>query len=285
MGFQQGFRINTNTNTASLDTYRAYSKSQAGLEPNIERLSSGLRINSAKDDAAGLAISERMNNQVRGMQQANRNVQQGMNLLQTAEGAISEIGNILGRMRELAVQSASDTVNTSDRESLNLEFGQLKDEITRIARSTEYNGRKLLRGDHNGTENDPALTLQIGSNNDSNDQIEVEIGNFEVNSVWFGATSSVNSGIDDPNTVGNYVDASEVDFLDLSDLEYSQTSITNLDAMIGAVNMLDQKLKRCAKWGRFYYANWIQGWSNVCFKNHECAGLQPRSTASSGRGA
>ena len=234
MGFQQGFRINTNT--ASLDTYRAYSKSQAGLEQNIERLSSGKRITSAKDDAAGLAISERMNNQVRGMQQANRNVQQGMNLLQTAEGAISEIGNILGRMRELAVQSASDTVNTSDRESLNLEFGQLKDEITRIARSTEYNGRKLLRGDHNGTENDPALTLQIGSNNDSNDQIEVEIGDFEVNSVWFGATSSVNSGIDDPNTVGNYVDASEVDFLDLSDLEYSQTSITNLDAMIGAVN-------------------------------------------------
>jgi len=108
MGFQQGFRINTNT--ASLDTYRAYSKSQAGLEQNIERLSSGLRINSAKDDAAGLAISERMNNQVRGMQQANRNVQQANNMLQTAEGAISEIGNILGRMRELAVQSASPTL-------------------------------------------------------------------------------------------------------------------------------------------------------------------------------
>ena len=101
-----------------------------------------MRINSAKDDAAGLAISERMNNQVRGMQQANRNVQQGVNLLQTAEGAMNKISSVLGRMRELAVQSASDTVNTSDRESLNLEFGQLKDEITRIARSTEYTSNR-----------------------------------------------------------------------------------------------------------------------------------------------
>ncbi len=145
MGFQQGFRINTNT--ASLDTYRAYSKSQAGLEQNIERLSSGLRINSAKDDAAGLAISERMNNKIRGMQQANRNVQQGVNLLQTAEGGMNEIGNILGRMRELAVQSASDTVNDDDRSSIDLEFDQLKSEITRIASATEYNNTTLINGD------------------------------------------------------------------------------------------------------------------------------------------
>jgi flagellin len=145
VGFQQGFRINTNT--ASLDTYRAYSKSQAGLEQNIERLSSGLRINSAKDDAAGLAISERMNNKIRGMQQANRNVQQGVNLLQTAEGGMNEIGNILGRMRELAVQSASDTVNDDDRSSIDLEFDQLKSEITRIASATEYNNTTLINGD------------------------------------------------------------------------------------------------------------------------------------------
>ncbi|MDP6414263.1 MAG: flagellin [Gammaproteobacteria bacterium] len=142
MGFQQGFRINTNT--ASLDTYRAYSKSQAGLETNIERLSSGLRINNAGDDTAGSAISNRMDNQVRGMQQANRNVQQGNNMLQTAEGGLDEISNILGRMRELAVQSASDGMNTDDRSSIDLEFQQLKAEITRIADGTEYNGKKLL---------------------------------------------------------------------------------------------------------------------------------------------
>ena len=149
MGFQQGFRINTNT--ASLDTYRAYSKSQAGLETNIERLSSGLRINNAGDDTAGSAISNRMDNQVRGMQQANRNVQQGNNMLQTAEGGLNEISNILGRMRELAVQSASDGMNTDDRSSIDLEFQQLKAEITRISDSTEYNGTKLLNENLNST--------------------------------------------------------------------------------------------------------------------------------------
>ena len=144
MGFQQGFRINTNT--AALDTYRSYSSAQADLEQNIERLSSGKRINRASDDAAGLAISERMNNQIRGMQQANRNVQQGTNLIQTTEGGLDQIQNILGRMRELAVQSASDTMNIDDRGSINLEFNQLRAEITQIADSTEYNGMKLLNG-------------------------------------------------------------------------------------------------------------------------------------------
>ena len=164
MGFQQGFRINTNT--ASLNTYRSYGSAQAGLEKNIERLSSGLRINKAADDAAGLAISNRMDNQVRGMQQANRNVQQGNNMLQTAEGAMNEIGNILGRMRELAVQSASDTVSSDDRSSIDLEFDQLRSEINRIANSTEYNNTKLVDGSRaktgtakNVTGSDDGLTL------------------------------------------------------------------------------------------------------------------------------
>ena len=164
MGFQQGFRINTNT--ASLNTYRSYGSAQTGLEKNIERLSSGLRINKAADDAAGLAISDRMNNQVRGMQQANRNVQQGNNMLQTAEGAMNEIGNILGRMRELAVQSASDTVSSDDRSSIDLEFDQLRSEINRIANSTEYNNTKLVDGSKaktgtakNVTGSDDGLTL------------------------------------------------------------------------------------------------------------------------------
>ena len=148
MGFQQGFRINTNT--AALDTYRSYSASQAGMERNIERLSSGLRINKAADDAAGLAISERMDHQVQGMRQAHRNVLQANNLLQTAEGGMSEIGNILGRMRELAVQASSDTVSDTDRDSLNLEFGELESEITRIAETTKYNDMYLLDGSFSG---------------------------------------------------------------------------------------------------------------------------------------
>merc|ERR1712093_480653 len=129
------------------NTYRSYSSAQAGLERNIERLSSGLRINRAADDSAGLAISQRMNNQIKGMQQANRNVQQGNNMLQTAEGGLNQIHSILGRMRELAVQSASDGLNADDRSSIDLEFQQLKSEISRIGNGTEYNGMTLINGD------------------------------------------------------------------------------------------------------------------------------------------
>ena len=186
MGFQQGFRINTNT--ASLNTYRSYSASQAGMEQNIERLSSGLRINKASDDAAGLAISDRMDNQIRGLQQANRNVQQGNNLLQTAEGGLNEIGNILGRMRELAVQSASDTVSGSDRDSIDLEFDQLGAEITRIAKSTEYNGISLLDGSQNTTDdNGKTITLQIGADNSSNDQLDINLGDFTLGTSYDNA--------------------------------------------------------------------------------------------------
>ncbi len=145
MGFQSGFRINTNT--SAVNTYRSYSSAQAGLERNIERLSSGLRINRAADDSAGLAISQRMNNQIKGMQQANRNVQQGNNMLQTAEGGLNQIHSILGRMRELAVQSSSDGLNADDRASIDLEFQQLKSEISRIGNGTEYNGMSLINGD------------------------------------------------------------------------------------------------------------------------------------------
>merc|ERR1711959_125835 len=132
---------------SAVNTYRSYSSAQAGLERNIERLSSGLRINRAADDSAGLAISQRMNNQIKGMQQANRNVQQGNNMLQTAEGGLNQIHSILGRMRELAVQSASDGLNADDRASIDLEFQQLKSEISRIGNGTEYNGMTLISGD------------------------------------------------------------------------------------------------------------------------------------------
>merc|ERR1712230_186889 len=133
--------------TSAVNTYRSYSSAQAGLERNIERLSSGLRINRAADDSAGLSISQRMSNQVRGMQQANRNVQQANNMMQTAEGGLNQIHSILGRMRELAVQSASDGLNADDRASIDLEFQQLKSEITRIGNGTEYNGMTLINGD------------------------------------------------------------------------------------------------------------------------------------------
>ena len=229
MGFQQGFRINTNT--ASLNTYRSYAASQVGMEQNIERLSSGLRINKASDDAAGLAISDRMDNQIRGMQQANRNVQQGNNLLQTAEGAMNEVGNILGRMRELAVQSASDTVSGDDRDSIDLEFEQLKSEIDRIAKSTSYNGIGLIDGSADGADK---ITLQVGADNNSYDKLEFNLEDFRVTTDGSTATTKF-AGVQLTDGASSPTDKKFQD-LDLDTAATSQWAISALDQAIEAVN-------------------------------------------------
>ncbi|WP_144409350.1 flagellin [Pseudoxanthomonas suwonensis] len=147
-----------NTNTISLNAQRNLATNSASLSTTIQRLSSGLRINSAKDDAAGLAISERFSTQIRGMNQAARNANDGISLAQTAEGSLSEIGNNLQRIRELAVQSRNATNSTSDREALNAEVTQLKAEIQRVAEQTDFNGTKLLNG------NFTAQAFQVGAN-------------------------------------------------------------------------------------------------------------------------
>jgi len=173
MALASGFKVNTNT--TSLQTYRSYSKSQAGLEQNIERLSSGLRINRAADDTAGQAISQRMKNQATGMRQAARNSQQATNYLQTAEGGLNEIHGILSRMRELAVQAASDNLTDNDRFSVELEYSQLKDEVSRIGNSTTYNNMKLING---ARAKDVGLTaITMGE-----DPAEDHISSFSVNS-------------------------------------------------------------------------------------------------------
>lgn len=138
--------LTINTNVASLNAQRNLGKSQADLSRSMQRLSSGLRINSAKDDAAGLAISDRMTSQIRGLNQAARNANDGISMSQTAEGALQETTNILQRLRELAIQSANDTNSASDRTSLQAEVNQLKQEVTRIANTTTFNERKVLDG-------------------------------------------------------------------------------------------------------------------------------------------
>jgi len=147
-----------NTNVASLNAQRQLSSTQNTLSTSLERLSSGLRINSAKDDAAGLAIADRMTAQIRGLNQASRNANDGISLAQTAEGALQESTNILQRMRELAVQSANDTNSDGDRASLQKEVTQLKAELDRIAQSTEFNGRRILDGSFG------SATFQVGAN-------------------------------------------------------------------------------------------------------------------------
>ena len=149
-----------NTNIMSLNAQRNLNTSGTSLATTIQRLSSGLRINSAKDDAAGLAISERFSTQIRGMDQAARNANDGISLAQTAEGAMAEIGNNLQRIRELAVQSANATNSASDRQALQAEVAQLISEIDRVATQTDFNGTKLLDGSFTGA----AGVFQVGAN-------------------------------------------------------------------------------------------------------------------------
>ncbi len=147
-----------NTNVPSLNSQRNLSTSQSQLNTSIQRLSSGLRINSAKDDAAGLAISDRMQSQIKGMTQATRNANDGVSMAQTAEGALSSSGDILQRIRELAVQSSNSSNSASDRKALQTEVTQLTSELNRIANTTEFNGQKLMDGSM-GTAN-----FQVGAN-------------------------------------------------------------------------------------------------------------------------
>ena len=135
-----------NTNIMSMNAQRNLSSSQGALATSMQRLSSGLRVNSAKDDAAGLAISERMNTQVRGLNVAARNANDGISLSQVAEGALGKVGDMLQRMRELAVQSANASNNADDRKALNAEVAQLRQEIDRVAKTTSFNGTKLIDG-------------------------------------------------------------------------------------------------------------------------------------------
>ena len=132
------------SNSTVSQAYNNLSRVQSSLNANIGRLSSGLRINSASDDSAGSSVAVRMVNQINGMKQANANAQQANNLLQTAESGLSDISDILGRMRELAVQAGTDTLNDDDRDSIDLEFQALQDEISRIASATEYDDNALL---------------------------------------------------------------------------------------------------------------------------------------------
>ena len=161
-----------NTNIASLNAQRNLNSSQSSLMTSMQRLSSGLRVNSAKDDAAGLAIAERMNAQVRGMNVAVRNANDGISLAQTAEGALGKVGDSLQRMRELALQSRNATNSTSDKDSLDKEFGDLAKEIQRVLGGTTFNGKNILGADAG------SQTFQIGANVTSNDTIDITTQNL-----------------------------------------------------------------------------------------------------------
>lgn len=174
-----GLRINTNV--ASLNAQRNLRGTKLNMDKTLERLSSGQRINRAGDDAAGLAISENLKAQIRGLGQAERNAEDGISLVQIAEGALSEVSNILIRLRELSVQAASDTIGTTERKFLNVEFEQLTSEVDRIANSTEFNRVALL----NGTG--AVFDIQIGTRNDPiSDRLTFDASSADVNVAALG---------------------------------------------------------------------------------------------------
>jgi len=200
-----GLRVNNNI--ASLNAQRNLSTTTNNLARSLERLSSGLRITRASDDAAGLAISERFRAEVRSLQQAQRNANDGISLLQIAEGALNETSGILTRLRELAIQSANGTLGTAERTTLDNEFNDLVSEIGRIAQVTEFNGTKLLDGSA------ASVTFQVGSNNTANDKITVTGVNATATGVGI-ATAGI-------NTVTN-----------------AQAALSAIDSAIGAVASL-----------------------------------------------
>ena len=204
-----------NTNLMSLNAQRNLSTTQSALATSVQRLSTGLRVNSAKDDAAGLAIAERMNTQVRGMNVAIRNANDAISLAQTAEGALSKINDMGQRMRELAVQSANATNSESDRESLDAEFQALSAEIKRNLEGTSFNGTKLFAAL-------ATMTFQVGANNAATDQIAVVTTNL--------TTETSMTGILGGGGGGGAAAA------DIKDVGKSREALDKLDKMLATVN-------------------------------------------------
>ncbi len=215
-----------NTNIISMNAQRNLDSSQNALSTAMQRLSSGLRVNSAKDDAAGLAIASRMETQVRGMNVAIRNANDGISLAQTADGALSQVTESLQRMRELAVQSRNATNSDADKDSLDQEFGQLSQEIQRVLGGTTFNGKAIL-ADSSGTQ-----TFQIGPNTTSNDSIDITTNNLTTD-----PTITTVAGTDNTGSGREVIDhtASPDDIANvMANIDQAITTINSQRATLGA---------------------------------------------------
>lgn len=190
-------RVNTNIN--ALTAHNAMSKNTALAGNSMEKLSSGLRITKAGDDAAGLAISEKMRSQIRGLDQANRNVQDGVSMIQTAEGGLEETANILQRMRELTVQAGNDTNTAEERTNIKTELDQLSAEITRISETTQFNGQKLLDATA-GSAADGKVVIQAGANKDQTITVDLSLAKADattlgVNALTVDTSANANTSV------------------------------------------------------------------------------------------
>ena len=220
-----------NHNIAALNTYRQLSANQANTAKNLEKLSSGMRINKAADDAAGLSISEKMRSQIRGLDVAERNALEGISLIQTAEGALTSVTEIIQRMRELAVQSSTGTNTKDDRDSIQAEIAQLKKEIDRISETTEFNKQNLM-----GADNE--FSLMVGAN--AGQTIQVVISKMDSDSLGLGnldlaTEAGANAGIKTLDEALKIVTAQRSDIGAMQNrLEYTVSNLTSMHENITA---------------------------------------------------
>ena len=212
--------LRINYNLASSSAQRGLGASQDAYAKQANRLSTGLRINSASDDAAGMAVSEKLKNQVRGLNQAQRNAQDGISLIQTAEGALTETHSLLARMRELAVQSSNDTLSASDRANLQVEFTALYAEVDRISSTTAFNGIYLL----NNADVATGMTLQIGANNGNTFTLTVGGAQMSTLNANFNSTATL-------TTIGYQSTASAV----ISAVDAAVNAVSTARAGLGAL--------------------------------------------------
>lgn len=213
-------------NITSLTAQRQLRVSQGSLEQSLERLSSGLRINRSADDAAGLGISENLKADIRSLAQAQRNANDGISMTQVAEGAMNEMQGIVGRMRELAVQSSNGTLGQTERDYIQTEFNELKAEIGRLAEVTEFNGAKLLNGDASA-----GLTIQIGIHSSANDRLTMSIARLSASTLGTVAASGASAAFIDAQSLSSASAARA----SLSVFDAAITSLSNARAKLGAV--------------------------------------------------
>ena len=225
-----------NTNTAAILTANALTKNERAMSQTMERLSTGQRINSAGDDAAGLAISSRMTSQINGLNVAVRNANDAISMIQTADGAMIEMSNMLQRMRELAVQASTGTNSSTDVTALQTEFTALRDEIFRVVENTQWNGTNLLDGDVDGSTNDAAVAFQVGAN--ASQTITVDFGDFETavdmgsnftSSLAMASASAANTNIGYIDTALTALNTQRATFgAAINRLEYAADNLSNV---------------------------------------------------------
>jgi flagellin len=228
-----------NTNVAALNSYRNLSNTQNDISKSLEKLSTGLRINRAADDAAGLSISEGLRSQVNGLNVAARNAQDGISVIQTAEGALTEVHSILQRMRDLAVQAGNDSNNTAARDAIQLEVTALTDELVRVADTANFNGEKLLQGG--------SKSFQIGADGSAASQIQVDMADLKtalasITDITYGAAGAASTHT--PDATNFKFDSATNAALAITALDTAITEVSTQRSELGAVqNRFESTIK------------------------------------------